>query len=84
MGDVHQPLHTAALLDDILFPPPDGDQGGNKFRIRGANVTNLHSFWDSGAGLWAADPERPLQPDGWALLKDWAARLQAQYPTCVL
>ncbi len=38
VGDLHQPLHAAER---------DGDQGGNKLRIRyGIEPTNLHSAWD--------------------------------------
>ncbi len=50
VGDLHQPLHTVALIDPKLFPePPYGDQGGNKLAIRAdANSMpkNLHWFWD--------------------------------------
>ena len=45
-GDVHMPLHTTALVDARF---PDGDQGGNRFKIRvmpGDKTINLHSFWD--------------------------------------
>ena len=50
IGDLHQPLHTVALIDPKLFPEaPHGDQGGNKLAIR-ADVNsmpkNLHWFWD--------------------------------------
>jgi hypothetical protein len=46
MGDVHQPLHTAALFSPQL---PEGDQGGNKLFIKaeeGGKSFTLHSFWD--------------------------------------
>ena len=45
-GDVHMPLHTTALIDAHF---PEGDQGGNRFKIRvtpDAKTINLHSFWD--------------------------------------
>lgn len=45
-GDVHMPLHTAALISPQF---PEGDRGGNLFRIKVSmsNPTlNLHSFWD--------------------------------------
>ncbi|WP_229365807.1 S1/P1 nuclease [Fibrisoma montanum] len=45
-GDVHMPLHTAALISPQF---PEGDRGGNLFKIKMAmsNPTlNLHSFWD--------------------------------------
>lgn len=45
-GDVAMPLHTTALIDTYF---PEGDQGGNRFKIRvtsDAKTINLHSFWD--------------------------------------
>lgn len=80
VGDVHQPLHSASLFDDVTFPPPLGDLGGNAFRIQGANVSNLHSFWDSGAGQWQDDPVRPLNTSALAYLDAWADTLEAANP----
>ena len=42
IGDIHQPLHSGALVSSSLFP--DGDRGGNGIRTRGGD--NLHSTWD--------------------------------------
>ncbi|MCX6212867.1 S1/P1 nuclease [Spirosoma sp.] len=45
-GDVHQPLHTSALVDRQF---PKGDRGGNLFKIKvmmSSQTINLHSFWD--------------------------------------
>lgn len=45
-GDVHMPLHTAALISPQF---PEGDRGGNLFKIKVSmsNPTlNLHYFWD--------------------------------------
>ncbi len=45
-GDVHQPLHTTALVDKQF---PEGDRGGNLFKIKvlmSSQTSNLHSFWD--------------------------------------
>ena len=50
VGDIHQPLHTASLYSAQF---PDGDRGGNNFIVNGGNVSNLHEFYDSGAGHWA-------------------------------
>jgi hypothetical protein len=51
VGDLHQPLHTAARC---TASRPGGDDGGNAFwlgaSIRAGNVTNLHSMWDSMGG----------------------------------
>lgn len=42
VGDIHQPLHSGALVSSSLFP--NGDRGGNGIAIRDGN--NLHSTWD--------------------------------------
>ena len=42
-GDIHQPLHAATMFDQNVFPPPVGDEGGNKFPIQGANQSELHA-----------------------------------------
>jgi len=48
VGDIHQPLHSAARVDRIH---PTGDQGGNLVKIKvGDKETNLHSYWDGGIG----------------------------------
>lgn len=46
VGDVHQPLHTAALFTTEF---PNGDQGGNLIFVRpkaDQPTTRLHSLWD--------------------------------------
>jgi hypothetical protein len=64
-GDVHQPLHCTSRFTHDLSPPenPDGDRGGNGFRISPFPVLegdfsarNLHSFWDNVLGV-RNDPE---------------------------
>jgi S1/P1 Nuclease len=42
VGDIHQPLHGAALVSRRLFP--EGDRGGNS--IKTTQSFNLHSLWD--------------------------------------
>jgi hypothetical protein len=45
-GDIHQPLHTAALFSEQF---PDADRGGNLAYVvlhEGANKTKLHPMWD--------------------------------------
>lgn len=41
LGDVHQPLHTGAMISSELFPL--GDQGGNGIPTLGGS---LHATWD--------------------------------------
>ena len=46
IGDIHQPLHSAALFSAQF---PEGDRGGNLLYIRaeeGGKPINLHAFWD--------------------------------------
>jgi len=43
IGDIHQPLHSGALVSSKLFP--NGDRGGNGISTRGGG--NLHSTWDT-------------------------------------
>ncbi|HTY25213.1 MAG TPA: S1/P1 nuclease [Desulfomonilaceae bacterium] len=48
IGDVHQPLHTIALITE-QFPGPKGDEGGNLFFIRerpNSSTKDLHALWD--------------------------------------
>lgn len=45
VGDVHQPLHSTALVDSHYT---HGDEGGNYEHIPSQDgVSNLHSVWDS-------------------------------------
>lgn len=46
VGDIHQPLHCAALIAR-RFPPPGGDEGGNLLAIRPhKHPERLHAYWD--------------------------------------
>ena len=46
IGDIHQPLHNASLVDE---KHPKGNLGGNDFLIETTNsqIKNLHSYWDA-------------------------------------
>jgi hypothetical protein len=46
-GDVHQPLHCIGRISELH---PNGDRGGNLFKIRGAK-RNLHALWDSSVNV---------------------------------
>lgn len=56
LGDMHQPLHTAALVDEVRFPASNhGDQGGNLLAVQtapGRKPIKLHVYWD---GLLGTD-----------------------------
>ena len=49
-GDITQPLHVTALVNDDF---PTGDRGGNLVNVRGSeratNSVKLHKIWDDGA-----------------------------------
>jgi hypothetical protein len=54
VGDLHQPLHVATLVDQERFPKgTHSDLGGNLLMIRphaGAAPHKLHAFWDDRLG----------------------------------
>ena len=63
MGDLHQPLHTIARVNDDY---PKGDQGGNLFKLPKVNNTdNLHSIWDSMVLLETERIVLPFTPVTW-------------------
>ena len=48
LGDIHQPLHTAAAFSAVVLDPvghPHGDAGGNAIHL--ADRRNLHALWDA-------------------------------------
>ena len=57
VGDIHQPLHT---ITRVSHAHPNGDRGGNDFRLAKNKVgNNLHRYWDKGGGLLT-----PKMPSG--------------------
>jgi len=75
IGDVHQPLHSASLVDNDQFR--HGDKGGNSFKIKypaKISINNLHKFFDSGADALAIY-ERPLNKNDASDMKDFATKL---------
>ena len=61
VGDIHQPLHSAALFNKTY---KSGDQGGNFLRIKtlDGKTSNFHAFWDSGAYLFQNDSYKIPRP----------------------
>lgn len=50
IGDMHQPMHCVALVNDMY---PEGDRGGNLFYVRpreDSRGVNLHAYWDGVLG----------------------------------
>lgn len=68
IGNIHQPLHTGALVTAQLFP--DGDRGGNAIRIGDGN---LHAVWDQAL-------RGPALDDSLATLNRLAASLPIEQP----
>ena len=52
IGDIHQPLHCATRVTHRF---PEGDNGGNMFRIVSKNGRSLHTLWDGGVGLFDSE-----------------------------
>ena len=64
IGDLHQPLHTVARVNDDY---KTGDEGGNKFKLpKVNNIDNLHSVWDSMVLLETDRITLPFTPSTWS------------------
>jgi hypothetical protein len=81
VGDVHQPLHATARVTALH---PDGDQGGNLFKIQmppDTRISNLHSFWDAAGGAFGfQSPKRPLDQAGKDRILALAQGVMKDYP----
>lgn len=75
MGDIHQPLHC---INRISAKYPQGDQGGNKFKVISPYGDNLHRIWDQGLGYLKISTGRHLISMGQLHLM--AEDLQKTYP----
>ena len=78
VGDVHQPLHATARVDDQF---PAGDRGGNSFTLTSREgAKNLHAVWDSVIYAEAGNPVLPLSDADWNNLGIEAAKLVEENP----
>lgn len=76
VGDVHQPLHNSAR---ITAEEPEGDRGGNLFRLAGFYPdNNLHAYWD--ALVSRAFPWRPGMRSDDDYVGAIAAQIEDDYP----
>lgn len=84
VGDIHQPLHSTTMYS---LEQPDGNRGGNDFRLRG-KWRNLHMLWDDGCG-WTSDynnirpygkPKKPLPTPAIERLQTLAREVMAEHP----
>ena len=77
VGDAHQPLHC---VNRFSRAHPNGDAGGNLFFIR-PGFRSLHSFWDSGGGLFDGKPlTRPLDVTALEAIRNYAYRITLEFP----
>lgn len=81
VGDLHQPLHCVARVTE---ENPKGDRGGNDFRVLAPEnmeprPRNLHFFWDMAGGLFTK-VERPMSPEGQAVVSKWADEAETAFP----
>ena len=74
-GDAHQPLHNSAR---ITAANPEGDRGGNLFRLGETYPSNLHSYWDGLTG--PSFPWRMGDRDEWAYVGRIAATIEERHP----
>jgi hypothetical protein len=77
-GDVHQPLHATARVDDEF---PAGDRGGNSFILTSREgAKNLHAVWDSVIYSGTGHPTLPIPDADWNTLGQTAASLVESHP----
>jgi S1/P1 Nuclease len=70
VGDIHQPLHCAVLINET-YHLPAGDKGGNDFYVKPADEgIRLHSFWD---GLLGRSFDLRVQ-------MNYATQIQTEHP----
>lgn len=78
VGDVHQPLHTTSRFSEER---PNGDMGGNLFKIHSPIASHLHGLWDAmlGAGP-VIDRDYPPTDADMESIRDYAMDLMARFP----
>eukprot|EP01017_Pseudomicrothorax_dubius_P043114 TRINITY_DN7125_c0_g1_i4.p1 TRINITY_DN7125_c0_g1~~TRINITY_DN7125_c0_g1_i4.p1 ORF type:complete len:279 (-),score=53.19 TRINITY_DN7125_c0_g1_i4:62-898(-) len=82
VGDIHQPLHTAAYYSQQY---KKGDQGGNYIKITWEashtdTISNLHALWDAIGGLFPSPRERPMSQESLDMIAAKARETMSQYP----
>eukprot|EP00744_Colponema_vietnamica_P002980 GILI01004618.1.p1 GENE.GILI01004618.1~~GILI01004618.1.p1 ORF type:complete len:295 (-),score=82.48 GILI01004618.1:266-1150(-) len=76
VGDMHQPLHCAELVNRQF---PNGDVGGNSYLINYGIYKNVHALWDAGLGV-LANVQRPLVGDQLNYITSLAQDLRTKWP----
>ena len=70
-------MHCISLFSEEF---PEGDLGGTLFEVTFKGSTQLHLFWDTGAGLWDRDFSRPLSGEDRRSLLDIARGIMKEWP----
>jgi len=77
VGDIHQPLHSTALVNSDY---PNGDAGGNFEHLPSiCGASNLHAVWDSTAYSYCGFPNLPLSSSDWSWYTSEASALASAY-----
>lgn len=81
VGDIHQPLHSISLYSQRF---PQGDRGGNLYRISHPHAKNLHALWDAGFYFYIKHDDSNHKKRRRALrypqIRNVASSLQRKYP----
>lgn len=81
VGDIHQPMHCISLYDKQF---PNGDLGGNRYKIRTQFAKNLHSYWDAALYFYLPEQNSATQSTRTYLrypqIRALAKQLQRKYP----
>jgi len=63
IGDIHQPLHSTARVNEDY---PRGDMGANAFHLPNHyGAKNLHSVWDKVLYEFKYYPKLPFTEEAW-------------------
>lgn len=78
VGDIHQPLHNINYYSKRY---PNGDNGGNLFKIKIRGKTmNLHYFWDSAGLQYSTHYALPLSKKNKEKITKMSKHLMNKYP----
>jgi len=74
IGDIHMPLHNASRVTDAT---PEGDRGGNDFRLGDEWPWNIHAYWDGIIDIAAPKNE---ETDDFEYYLEKARQIQQKHP----
>jgi len=78
VGDIHQPLHMSALVDERF---PSGDKGGNAYLLKNHYASpELHAVWDHVVYEFHKTLHVPLSDPDWAEQGTIANRIMSEHP----